>query len=193
MKYLKKVRYNSPVILTYSFVALVVLIVGIITDRWLIFRFFSVYRSSPLDPLTYVRLFTYVLGHIDFNHYMSNMLLMLIVGPPLEEKYGSKKLLIAIAITAFVGGVVQITFFPNTSLLGASGIVFMMIVLSSFAGMEKGSIPLTLIIVIILYLGQEILQGITIRDNISQFTHIIGGICGVFIGFAYSKSSNYRK
>ena len=193
MKYLNKVRYNSPVILTYSFVALAVLIIGIVTDRWLIFKLFSVYRSSPLDPLTYVRMFTYVLGHIDFNHYMANMLLMLIVGPPLEEKYGSKKLLIAIVITAFVGGVVQITFFPNTSLLGASGIVFMMIVLSSFAGMEKGSIPFTLIIVIILYLGQEILQGITIRDNISQFTHIIGGICGVFIGFAYSKSSNYRK
>ena len=193
MKYLKKVRYNSPVILTYSFVALVVLIVGIITDRWFIFKFFSVYRSSFLDPLTYVRLFTYVLGHIDFSHYMSNMLLMLIVGPPLEEKYGSKKLLIAIALTAFVGAVVQIAFFPNTSLLGASGIVFMMIVLSSFAGMEKGSIPLTLIIVIILYLGQEILQGIIIKDNISQFTHIVGGICGVFIGFGYSKSSSYKK
>ncbi len=193
MKYLKKIRYNSPVILTYSLVALLVLIIGIITDRWLIYKLFSVYRSSALDPLTYVRMFTYVLGHIDFSHYMSNMLLMLIVGPPLEEKYGSKKLLLAIAITAFVGAVVQIVFFPNTTLLGASGIVFMMIVLSSFAGMEKGSIPLTLIIVIILYLGQEILQGIIIKDNISQFTHIVGGICGVFIGFGYSKSSSYKK
>ena len=193
MKYLKKIRYNSPVILTYSLVALLVLIIGIITDRWLIYKLFSVYRSSALDPLTYVRMFTYALGHIDFSHYMSNMLLMLIVGPPLEEKYGSKKLLLAIAITAFVGAVVQIVFFPNTTLLGASGIVFMMIVLSSFAGMEKGSIPLTLIIVIILYLGQEILQGIIIKDNISQFTHIIGGICGIFIGFSFSKGSSYKK
>jgi len=78
-------------------------------------------------------MFTYVLGHIDFSHYMANILLMLIVGPPLEEKYGSKKLLIAITLTAFVGALVQIIFFPNTSLLGASGVVFMMIVLSSFA------------------------------------------------------------
>jgi len=82
---------------------------------------------------------------------------------------------------------VQWLFFPGTALLGASGIVFMMIVMSSLAGMKNGCIPLTLILVLILYIGGEIIDGVTLRDNISQITHIVGGICGAILGAAMRK------
>ena len=85
-------------------------------------------------------------------------MLLLVVGPPLEEKYGSRRLLVCIAITALVSGLVQFLLFPGAALLGASGIVFMMIVLSSLAGMREGAIPLTLILVVILYLGGEVVD-----------------------------------
>jgi membrane associated rhomboid family serine protease len=114
------------------------------------------------------------------------MLLLLVVGPPLEEKYGGKSLFMAIMITAFVSGVIQWAVFPRQGLLGASGIVFMMIVMSSLAGMRDGSIPLTLILVAVLYLGREVLDGVLNKDNISQITHIIGGMCGAAIGYALS-------
>ena len=87
-----------------------------------------------------------------------------------------------IAVTALVSGLVQVFFFPSTALLGASGIVFMMIVLSSLSGMKNNSIPLTLILVLILYLGGELWDAITIRDNVSQLTHIVGGACGAVLG-----------
>lgn len=79
-------------------------------------------------------------------------------------------------------------FFPNTGLLGASGIVFMMIVMSSLSGMRDGCIPITLILVLILYLGGEVINGIKASDNISQLTHIIGGLCGAFLGMSMSRS-----
>ena len=44
------------------------------------------------------------------------------------------------------------------------------------------SIPLTLILVLVLYVGGEVINGVTLSDNVSQLTHIIGGLCGAFLG-----------
>ena len=188
MKIIRKIKYNSPVVLTFALISLVVFLLGEATDNWTTIRFFCVYRSSLKDPLTYARMFGYVLGHGSFEHYMGNIILMLVIGPSLEERYGRGNLLRAILVTAFIGGVVQWLFFPGTALLGASGILFMMIVMSSITGSTDGSIPLTLILVLVLYVGREVVNGLFTEDNISQITHIIGGICGAFAGMKLSRN-----
>ena len=99
----------------------------------------------------------HVLGPASPDPFLGNMLLLLVVGPPLEEKYSSLTLLWGILLTALVSGVLQCVFFPGSALLGASGIVFMLIMLSSLAGMKSGRIPVTLLLVAVLYLGQEVL------------------------------------
>lgn len=187
MRFLKRIQYNSPVVLTFAGVSLIALILGYVTGGAVNTLLFSVYRSSPLNPLTYVRLFCHVLGHANYQHYIGNLLMILVIGPVLEEKYGSRSLLRAILITAVVSGLVQIIFFPSTAILGASGIVFMMIVLSSLAGAQEGRIPLTLILVVIFYIGGEVINGVFQQDNISQMAHIIGGLCGAVIGFILEK------
>ena len=93
-----------------------------------------------------------------------------------------------VCLAALVSGLVQFLFFPGSALLGASGIVFMMIVLSSLAGMREGAIPLTLILVVFIYLGGEIVDAVTVRDNVSQLTHIVGGLCGAGLGFAMKRN-----
>ena len=182
-----RIRYNAPVVLTFALLALAALALGWLTRGWTTLHLFSVYRAPLTDPLTYVRMVGHVLGHADYAHYMGNMMLLLVVGPPLEEKYGSGRLLVCILITALLSGLVQFFFFPGTALLGASGIVFMMIVLSSLAGMEAGTIPLTLILVVVLYLGGEVVSAVTAQDNISQLTHIVGGLCGGVLGIAMGR------
>ncbi|AET69258.1 putative membrane protein [Desulfosporosinus orientis DSM 765] len=179
--FLGKLQYNSPVTLTFTFLSLVILLLGYITGGQTTNLLFGVYRSSWGDPLTYFRLFGHVLGHVDWSHYSSNMVLFLVLGPILEEKYESQSFLIMISITALVSGLFHVMFFSSTVLLGASGIVFMMIVLSSVAGMKDGKIPLTLILVIIIYLGGEILS-VGSKDGISHIAHILGGICGAAFG-----------
>ena len=169
------IRFNAPVILAFALLSLIALLLGKWTNGATTTQFFSVYRSSLSDPLTYVRFFGHVLGHSGYEHYMGNMLLLLLVGPGLEEKYGSGTMVWTIAVTALVTGLVNFIFFPNTMLLGASGVVFMMIVLSSFTAMRKGEIPFTLFLVVIFYLGGEIIAGLFKQDNISQITHIVGG------------------
>lgn len=186
MKYFKKIKYNSPVILTYTFLSLIVLILGQMTNHYTTRLLFSVYHSSLFDPLFYIRIFAHIFGHIDFEHYFSNFFIILLIGPMLEEKYGSRNMLVLIFITAIILGIFQ-TIISKDILLGASGIAFMLIVLSSFANFESGKISLTTVIIVFLYLGKEIYYGITIQDDISQFTHILGGICGLFLGIFINK------
>ena len=105
----------------------------------------------------------------------------------LEEKYGSKKIGSAILITAVVTGVVNYIFFPNTVLCGASGVVFAFILLTSFTGFHDGEIPLSFILIAIIFIGQQVVDGIFVRDNVSNLSHIIGGIVGSVIGYNVNK------
>ncbi len=177
-----QMQYNSPVVLTFALISLIVLLLGKLTNDASTSLFFCVYRSSLTDFLTYLRLFGHVLGHASWTHFSSNMVLFLVLGPMLEEKYGSRALLSMMAITAVVSGVAHLVLFPGTALLGASGIVFMMIVLSSAAGMENGKIPITLILVIVIYLGSEVMQSLDNSDGIAHITHVVGGVCGAAFG-----------
>lgn len=189
---MKRLQYNSPVILSFFFLSLLALVLGYLTAGWTTAALFSVYRSSPADPLTYIRFLGHVLGHADFSHFLGNMLLLLVVGPPLEEKYGSRMLLVGIVFTALVSGILQFIWFPHTALLGASGIVFMLIMLASLSGMKDGKIPLTLLLVGILYLGQEVYSMLFVQDQVANLMHIVGGICGTAFGFWLGKRSESR-
>ena len=181
------ILYNSPVILTFALLSLLALALGKLTGGWTTQNLFCVYRSPLTDLLTYPRFFLHVLGNPDFAACCTNIVIMLAVGPMAEERFGSKRLLLAIAVTALVTGLVLWFFFPNAALMGASGVVFMLIVLASFAGMRGGTIPLTLILVLALYLGGEIVQAVTGEAGLQQLTHIAGGVVGVIFGFWSSR------
>lgn len=186
-KIFAKFQYNSPVILTMTLISAVALLLNFITHGWTNKYIFSVYASGWANPMTYVRLFTHVLGHADYSHFLGNFMYILLLGPLMEEKYGSKLLLEMIAITSVVTGLIQILIFKS-GLLGASGIVFMLILLSSFANYKKGSIPITLILVAILYLSGQIINAVIHpNDGISQMAHIVGGICGTAFGWVLGK------
>lgn len=178
-----KIKYNSPVVLTFALICGAVLGINYLTAGASNTFLFSTYRGSMLNPLTYIRLFTHVLGHANLSHYVNNMMLFMLLGPMLEEKYGSKKLVAIIAISAFITGIVNMVL-SNNALLGASGVVFTFVVLSSMTAFEKKEIPLTLIIVAVLYIGNELLDGAFSKDNISQLAHIFGGLTGALCGFA---------
>lgn len=179
----QKFQYNSPVTLTFVFVSLLALLIGRASQGASNTLLFCVYRAPWTDPLSYIRIFTHVLGHTSWTHFSGNMVLFLVLGPLLEEKYGSKALLLMIVITSFISGGFYLIFYPNSALLGASGIVFMMIVLSSAAGMKEGRIPLTMLLVMAIYLGGEIVSGYKANDGIAYGAHILGGLCGATFGF----------
>lgn len=122
-----KITYNSPVVLTFAILCVVTLVINILTGGASNRLLFITYRGSIINPLTWVRLFTHVLGHSSWEHLIGNLTLFLVLGSMLEEKYGSKNILIVIATTAFITGLVNAIICQN-GLLGASGIVFAFIV-----------------------------------------------------------------
>lgn len=176
--------YNSVLILTFFFISLIAIVLKYITNGKSNDLFFSSYRSSLANPLTYVRLFTHILGHDDWKHFSNNFLHILLIGPMIEEKYGTMNLLAMILITAGITGLINFII-GKKKILGASGIVFMLIVMSSFVNIQAGKVPITLVLIFIFYIVNEILDGIFKKDNISHFGHLIGAICGCVYGFIY--------
>ena len=183
-----RLHYNAPVILTYTVLAFAATIF-IALQPGIAQTLFAVYTNpAGLDPLFLLRLFTHVLGHINIEHFAGNFMLILLIGPMLEEKYGSRTTLIVIVITAFVTGLINMLLF-DSALMGASGVVFSFIIMSSLVNLREGSIPVTFILVVILYIGREIHSAFAVtQTNISHLTHIVGGVCGAVIGLYLARA-----
>ena len=69
------------------------------------------------------------------------------------------------------------------ALCGASGVVFAFILLTSFTSFKNGEIPLTFILVAIVFLGQQVYEGVFLNDNISNLSHVVGGVIGSVVGY----------
>ena len=185
-----QITFNSPVILGFVFVSFAVMLLGVLTRSAVTEFLFMTWHSPLTSPLTYLRLFTHVLGHSGWDHYIGNMAYILLLGPMLEEKYGSQKILGVMLITAVVTGLFNYIFFWNVALCGASGIVFAFILLTSFTSFKEGEIPLTFILVFVIYIGQQIFEGVFLNDDVSNLSHIIGGLIGAVVGYRFNRKAN---
>ena len=174
--------YNSVVILSFFFICLALLILDYLTMHKLS-NFFALRRGSLLNPLTYLRMVTNSFVSKDWNHFRSNFIYILLLGPMLEEKYGSIAILKMMLITSVVSSII-VLIFSKRGALGASDITFMMIVLSSVVNIQGGKIPITLVLIVLFYVVDEIIKELLhLNDNISHLSHLVGAICGFIFGF----------
>ena len=189
MKKKLRLSFNAPAVLTFTALCVIAQLISMLTRGESNRVLFSVYRASLLDPLTWVRCFTHVLGHAGWEHLLGNIMYILILGPMIEEKYGTATTAFIMAATALVIGVINMVFFPGVMLLGASGIVFAFILIASITIREDNTIPVTFILVALLYIGQQVYQGISQKDNVSQMAHIVGGAVGSVLGFLLNRGA----
>lgn len=181
------ISYNAPVILAFVILCFLATVIGLLTGNKSTEILFSVYRSPLTSPFTYLRCFTHVFGHIGLDHFLGNAMYLLLIGPLLEEKYSSKVMVKVIVVTALITGIVHCILWGNATLCGASGVVFACIMLSSFTAFNDGEIPLSFLLVAVFFIGREIYSGIAVRDNISNLTHILGGVVGCVAGYSLNK------
>jgi len=178
-----KLKYNAPVSLTFGLICTFVLLCDQYLVPGMIQGVFTAEGALTFqldDFPAYIRLLTHSFGHASWDHLLQNMTLILLLGPVLEEKYGSGKVAVMMVITTIINGVLNALFFP-TELLGASGIAFMMILLTSFANSRKREIPVSFFAILGIYLVKEFMN-IFKYDDISQMSHIVGGLCGAIYG-----------
>ena len=184
-----KITFNAPVVLSLVVLSFIATLLNYVTGGALGRMLFMTYHSKLLSPMTWVRAFTHIFGHADWTHLIGNMSYLLLLGPMLEEKYSSRTLAGVVALTAVVTSIVNYIFFPGVGLCGASGVVFAFILLSSFTGFKEGEIPITFILVAVFFIGQQVYEGLTIQDNISNMAHIVGGIVGGLLGYGLNKAT----
>ncbi len=182
-----RITYNAPATLTFALISAVILFADTFLNNTLIPAFFTCPGASstpafnPSNFLDYFRLLFHIFGHTNWNHFLGNMAFILLLGPVIEERYGPGLLVLMMTITSLVTGVLNVCFSPS-QLLGSSDIAFMMILLTSFTTISRSEIPLSFILILILYIGREIL-GSGKNESISTLAHIAGGICGSMFAF----------
>ncbi len=182
-----RIVFNAPAVLSFSLLCLGALLLNALTHGRSGRLLFSVYRSPLTSPLTYLRLFGHALGHQGWDHFFGNIMYILILGPMLEEKYGTSSIVFLMLVTAFTTGLITFLFAPGVSMCGASGIVFAMILLSSFTEFQEYTIPLTVILVAALYIGQQVYSAVAVGGNVAYGAHIAGGVIGTVIGYGANK------
>lgn len=191
---LGKFEYNSPVILTYALICVVFFILNAVTVGWMNKNLLTTQPHMGFSFKAILRSVLYIFGHSSMSHLTGNMMLFLLVGPVVEERYGSSNLILMIFSTALITSLVNGIIPGGAGIIGASGIVFMLIILSAFTSSSGDKIPLSLVLVFLIYIGNEVVTGIVDSgDNISQFGHIAGGICGLIWGFIMKVTGSVKK
>ena len=184
-----RISYNAPVVLTFAIAAVaafVLLSIGPASLRpW--------FAAAPhlVDAPNYAGLVTHILGHESWQHLLSNFMLILLLGPILEERHGSMRLFVMIIVTALVTGLATLVF-SSSYVMGASGVAFMMILLASMANVRTGEIPLSFLLVAVIYMGGEIVASFH-NDQISHMAHLVGGAVGAVFGFLAAGRKTEKK
>ena len=179
-----RISFNAPVTLVFSTVSLLFMLIVVLVPDTL--DWFDLAGPVRVQWEYFLGYLSYPFAHVSWIHYFGNFSIILLIGPILEEKYSSKFIFWGYFLTSLAIGFFHTILFPE-GIVGASGLVFFSIVLVSMTNFHKGQIPMTLILVALLYLGKEV-AGLFYEDQISQFGHLFGGLCGALAGYWAGKS-----
>jgi membrane associated rhomboid family serine protease len=180
-----KISFNAPITLFFAIIAALELLLNLLTQGKVGAYFVAPGSFNDFTLTVLSGSVLHIFGHASFEHFVGNITFILLLGPILEEKYGSRSLFVMILVTAVATATVNALLFSH-GIIGASGIVFMMIILSSYVNVRSGAIPATFILIMILFVGKEFALSFT-ASNISHFAHIFGGCLGGIFGTIFSQ------
>lgn len=185
---------DAPLTLLYCFTCIFVQFLNyVILGDSIIKKYFAVPSWSVFvlfSPVSYFRLFSHILGHSSWNHVIGNVVHLLLVGPACEHALGTLLLLKIMLLTALSSGTMYVARGPDFSVqLGASGIVFTLILLNSLLQVKSGTIPLTFLCQAVMWCSKEIYLSGVGDDSVSHIGHLTGAAVGVLIGFFFHNSN----
>jgi membrane associated rhomboid family serine protease len=189
--FLRKLSVESPVVISYVFACVFLHFLNMTIapgiSRWL-----GVLDTfHPFQPMQYVRLITHIFGHENMAHLRGNMTHILLVGPSSEENFGSHNILLIMLAVAISSGFGHIFLGPgNTSLIGASGVVFALIIVNSLVSAEMGRIPIAFLLTACLWTGDELWSLLFVKDTISHSAHLIGAVVGTAAGYYFQSQKS---
>lgn len=196
------VSYDAPITLSFIFISTILFVLNkyvfkdLLAQKALIC--FGTAGNASFDyssPLSYIRIIAHIFYAASWNQLLTNATFILLLGPVLEERYGS----IVIGLTFFLSSLVSgvLATFSTTTLSGPSGIIFMLILLNTITSLEKKNLSLSSILIFVLYAAFTLYEGfqnnasmfsgnpfiIFCKSNISTLMNLIAGLVGSLAGF----------
>lgn len=208
-----KVTFDSPVVIICALLTVLLYML----DKWALKNFLSQNlltclgtsngnRFDPLSLTTYLRMLLHCFGASEWNSLLINTSFFLLLGPMLEERYGSPILVLMIAASVLVSGV--FASFSPVPMTGSYCIVFMMIFLCAVYMLSKKQVQISWILIFLIYLVWTMVNGFVngrpseeknpfvafFIGNIPTFIDLLAGVCGSLFGFLVApKPARTRK
>lgn len=182
----------APLTFTFAIASFLALVANALT-RGQLHSLFSAYFTAFSDPLMYARLLSKAFMHANFIHYLRNFSAILILGPIVERRFGSLRLLLMMAATSFITGIVHVSFTRDAMLMGASSITYMLIILACFVNVRERRVPIAALAVGLFYLAAEFWNALTLNDNIAHISHAIAVLCGLGFGYLMAGKANANR
>lgn len=125
----------------------------------------------------------HVFGHSGWSHFIGNTIYIAMLGPSVEDRFGTIPLALMTLITALVIGAVSIV--TQTPCYGLSTVAYMWVILNTFYSDEQEGIPVTSLILLLVFVLPEAISIFTKHgDHIAHQNHVLGAACGFGFGIA---------
>lgn len=197
-----KVSYDAPVTLTFVLISAIIFLLSFFLAKAGKADGLEKIFTSPTaqtgalpfivkQPLSYLRLLFYIFGSVADGALVlfTNLILIMLLGPAMEERYGSVIIGIMIFVSALFSGVLNACF-CEASLVGSVPVVSMMIFLNAFMSFSKKKFPLSFAAVMILFVVLQVFSG---AGAVRIIICIAGGLCGSLFAFLTSPKMKAEK
>lgn len=187
-----KFSYDAPVSQSFVLISLVIFILDFFV---LNLKLNQNYLLTPTpvfsirDPLVILRTIIYIFGETDKVYLFTNLLFIILIGPVMEERYGSVIIGIMFFVAAFVTGSMSACF-CKVAYRGCSSVVFMLLLLNAMMFFTKKTISATSITMVVLFICREFFIA-NPNGVVGTLIILAGGLAGSL--FAFIASPKARK
>lgn len=191
--------YDAPVTNTFVLSAIIIFVVSIFVKKIDIESTWFICPTCKTGELPFVlsrifdyfKLFLYVLGGTDKLILFTNLLLLMLLSPQMEDLYGSVTIGVMYFISAVFTGVLNVCFCKNV-ISGADSIIFMLIVLDVMACFKKRTISCSALVVVAVFICVQVFKK-NPNGMIGIIVTVAGGLCGSLFAFLALPKARAKK
>lgn len=186
--------YDSPVALSFAIITILLFVMNALVTKGRIDVFFYAPTNSggafPFnlkDVASYLRLVLYQFGYFDLSFLFADLIIILLLGQILEERYGSVIMGLMMFFSTLFSGVLNACF-GKEKLCGAASIVIMMVFLNALTSISKKKVSVLSVATIVLVICREIFarNGGFLQSGVTSGVvtgSVVSGGAGVKSGF----------
>jgi len=178
-----KITYNAPVSSTLAIFSALILSFDTFLGSSLLTTFSFAPSQFHITRISdYLRIFSSLLGHQSWQHFLINISIILLLGPLLERRYRSWRILMLVLVSTLISALIS-GFVTKELLIGSNEVAFMMLILASITLAKKDELPVSFILATAVYLLSEFFP--IFADVAPKQTHIAQIMAGAVTGLLF--------